>query len=285
MTENKVENQEAQLTEEELKKIFDSLSEEFKEAIRRYNDEVAQHNRNVETLRSALSGTKDPTLIKAEIFEQNNEPNGAHNKKLAVLRDNELKLLKQIEKIREEAYAIIEKEGLVRKEHTEEELTKLREGMAESVQELRSQAQALSKMENMMPNLKGKVTVHLHEIKTLRGRGVAKSSSTGGTSKRPRFEKIEVNGGVDDKAGNTVYSVVKKKGVDTETFNFGTTSSFLRKQHPSIKVTTQELQNLYYAGEDENNLPKVKSFDFPHTFKDANGNEQTVIYKITCYRK
>lgn len=263
-------------TAEELKAMFDSLPDMFKTAVSDINKAIDAHNKNIAAIKKASA--TNPTVIKAEIFEQNPD----NNEKLATLRKKELQLLTQVEAIRKQAYEIIDKDGLMPKDLTEEEVTKLKSEASESAKTLREQVSALTAMEAMMPPLKGKVTPLIHEIQTQRGTGLKSSSGgkTGDGPKRPRFKKIEVNGVTSDANGNTVYALSD----GTEKYTFSLTSVYLRKQAKGITWTANDLQSKYYEGEDENNLPEVKEFVMPYTYKDENGNDHTVNYTIKAYR-
>lgn len=263
-------------TAEELKAMFDSLPSEFQGAITLVNSEIDAHNKNIAAIKKASA--TNPTVIKAEIFEQNPD----NNEKLATLRKQELKLMEQIERIRKQAYEVIDKDGLMPKDLTEEEVTKLKAEASEKAKTLREQVAGFTAMEAMMPALKGKVTPLIHEIQTQRGTSLKTSSGgkTGDGPKRPRFKKIEVNGVTSDANGNTVYGVVD----GTEKYTFSLASAYLRKQAKGITWSANDLQSAYYAGEDENNLPEVKEFVMPYTYKDENGNEHTVNYTVKAYR-
>jgi hypothetical protein len=270
MSENSVE-----MTPEQLEEAFKSVPEAFQDAISTLNQEVDSHNSKVESVRA--SEAKDPKLIKAEIYEQN--PN--NNKKLKVLYTEELKLREQIENLRKQAYEVIETDGLMPKELSPEEIEKLKVEVTESTKELREKVSALLKLEEMMPFLKGKLGVHIHEIKTRRGAAkTGTTTSNGDGPKRIRFKKIEVNGVTEDDKGNKVYGL--KDGEEKYTFTFA--SMYLKKQHKTIKWTAKDLTDAYLQGEDENNLPDEKEFEMPLTFKDENGNDQTLVYKVKCYR-
>lgn len=283
MTENNTTATEVKSTEEvktptpeELAKLFSALPSEFQKAINDLNDEINSHNSKVESIKA--SEAKDPKLIKAEIFEQN----PANNKKLAQLRAQELKLQEQIEKIRTEAYKVIDDDGLMPKELTEEQIEKLKGEVTDSTKNLRESVGALLKFEEMMPMFKGKFTPHIAEIKTRRGAAKTGSSTgkTGEGPKRLRFKKIEVNGVTQDDKGNTVSQQVN--GEDKYTFTFA--SQYLKKQHKGINWTAKDLTDAYLQGLDENNLPEVHEFVLPHTYKDSTGNEHTVNYTVKAYR-
>jgi hypothetical protein len=270
----KPEGEAAKPTAEELAKLFEALPGEFKEAIQSFNALAEKHNAKVDSVKAAES--QDPKLIKAEIYEQNS----SGNKKLAVLRERELKLQEQIEKIRKDAYEIIDTDGLMPKDLTPEEVEKLKGEVTEGNKELKDQTQSLSKLEEMLPMFKGKILIHLAEVKSRRGTGGSKATASGEGPKRPRFKRIEINGVTGDDKGNTVYGAVD----GNEKYTFGLAAAYLKKQHKGIKWTTKDLQDAYYAGEDENNLPDVKEFKMPYTFKDESGNEHTVEYSVKCYR-
>lgn len=261
-------------TEAELKAMYDALPDMFKEAIDKVNAEIDSHNSKVASVLSAEA--KDPKLIKAEIFEQN----PGNNKKLATLRKEYLKLIEQAEKLVSDAYKVIETDGLMPKELTEAELEKIKAEVTESTKGLRDQVSALAKFEEMMPMLKGKVIPLVNEIKTRRGAAKAGTTKSGEGPKRIRFKRIEVNGVTQDDKGNKVFGLVN--GEEKYTFTFA--SAFLRKQHKGINWTANDLTDAYLKGLDENNLPEVKEFSLPYTFKDENGNDQTVSYTVKAYR-
>lgn len=264
-----------ELTEDQKRELFESLPGDFKEAINNFNALADKHNGKQDSIKAAES--QDPKLIKAEIYEQNTQ----NHKALGVIRKKELQLLEQIEKLRKEAYEIIDTDGLMPKDLTEDEVAKLKAEVAESGKELKDQANALAKFESMMPMFKGKLLIHLNEVKSRRGTGGAKSTASGEGPKRPRFKKIEINGVTEDDKGNKVYGVTDS---GEHKFTFGFASAYLKKQHKGIKWTTKDLQDAYYSGEDENNLPDVKEFVMPYTFKDESGNDHTVNYTLKCYR-
>lgn len=273
---NTEETKAPEYTSEQLAEIFNSLPEAFQQSITETNAEVDVHNENVEKIKSAEA--KNPVLIKAEIYEQNTK----NNKKLAVLRERELKLQDQIEKIREEAYKVIDEDGLMPKELTEEQVEKLKAEVTESTKALRAKAEVLAGMEAMMPPFKGKITIHLKEIKTRRG-----TAKTGGATakgegpKRPRFKKIEINGVTQDESGNTVYQMVD--GEPKYTFTFA--ANYLKKQHKGIKWSSKDLTDAYFGDKsDQSELPEKHEFVMPFTYKAENGNEHTIEYKVTCYR-
>lgn len=268
----------AELTDAQKEEIFNSLPDELKQAITNHNDGVRKHNQAIESIKSAES--QDPKQIKAEIYEQNNEKGGANNKKLARLLEEENKLRERIEQIRKQAYEIIDTDGLMPKDLSEEEVEKLKAETAESLKSLKAAAETYANMEGMLPMYKGKLVMHLEEIKTRRGTGTRSSSGGTGTTRRPRFKKIEVNGVTQDDKGNTVYQMVD----GNEKYTIGFLVDYLKKQHRAFKVTTKGIQDLYYAGEDENNLPDVKEFTIPYTYKNEAGNEHTVNYVVKAYR-
>lgn len=260
---------------EELKAMFDALPSEFRETIVKVNSEIDAHNTKVASIQSAEK--QDPQLIKAEIFEQN----PSNNKRLATLRKEELKLIEQIEAVRKQAYEVIEKDGLMPKELTEDELKRLKDETAESVKNLRESVNALAKFEEMMPMFKGKLTPHVNEIKTRRGTAkTGGSTATGEGPKRIRFKRILVNNVTQDDKGNTVYKIVD--GEEKYTFTFA--AMYLSKQHKGIKWTSKDLTDAYLSGIDADNLPDKHTFVMPYTFKDAQGNEQTVNFDITAER-
>jgi hypothetical protein len=263
-------------TPEELAKAFSELPNEFQQAIRDLNKDIDTHNSKVDSVKA--SEAKDPKLIKAEIYEQN--PN--NNKKLKALYDQEMKLQAQIEKLRAEAYKVIDDDGLMPQELTEEQIEKLKGEITESTKNLREGVSALLKFEEMMPIFAGKFSPHITEIKTRRG--AAKTSSSAGTTgevMRPRFKKIEVNGVTEDTQGNKVY--VLKDGEPKYTFT--SVSAYLKKQHKGIKWTAKDLIHAYLGGKaSQDEVPEIHEFVMPHTYKDANGNEHTVNYTVKAYR-
>lgn len=263
-------------TAEELKAMFDSLPDEFKAAVQALNGSIDEHNGKVDSIKAA--NAQDPKLIKAEIFEQNPK----NNRKLARLREEELKLLKQVEDIRKQAYEVIDTDGLMPKELSEAEVEKLKAEVTGNAKTLKDQVSALQTMEQMMPFLKGKVTPLIHEIKSQRGTGTKAAAKSGDTVKRPRFKKIEINGVTQDDKGNKVFGVTPE-GDEKYTFSFA--SMYLRKQHKGIKWTANDLQDKYFGDKsDQSELPEIHTFVMPYTYKDANGNEHTVNYEIKCYR-
>lgn len=275
MSENTTATETPELTSEQKAEIFNSLPEELRKALDDFNREVNEHNAKVESIKAAES--KDPKLIKAEIYEQNTQG----NKKLARIREQELKLLEQVESLRKQAYEIIDTDGLMPKDLSEAEVQKLKDETSESLKTLKGKAETYKGMEEMLPMYKGKLLIHLGEIKTRRGTGGGtKSSASGEGPKRPRFKKIEVNGVTQDDKGNTVYQVVD--GEDKYTLGF--TAQYLKKQHKGIKWTTKDLQDAYFAGQDADNMPEIHTFEMPYTFKDESGNDHTVVYTIKAYR-
>lgn len=264
---------------EELKKLFDSLPGEFQESITKVNAAIDAHNANVIKVKRADEA--DPKLIKAEIFEQNPD----NNEKLAVLRKQELKLIEQLEKIRTQAYEVIDKDGLMPAELSADEIEKLKKEVTESTKSLRDQAQTLEKFEELMPVFKGKLTVHLHEIKTRRGAAKTSSSSSGATGiKRPRFKKLLVNG-VDqetiDGKTQTVWGEVNGEAKYTLTF----LSQFLKKKSAVLNWSAKDLQDAYFGDKsDQSELPDTHKFVMTHEFKDEQGNLKSVNYEITAIK-
>jgi hypothetical protein len=256
---------------------FAALPEEFRDAITDLNKEIDALNVKVDKVK--VTEAKDPKLIKAEVFEQN----PGNNKKIARILTEYRKLEAQMETLRMSAYKVIDDDGLMPKELSEKEIESLKADVTKETKDLKEKVNALIKIEDMMPILKGKVSMHLTEIKTRRGAAKV-GSSTPGTSgtKRPRFKKIEINGVTEDDKGNTVWQ--KVGGKEEPSYTLGFAALYLKKQHKGLKVSSSELQDLYYAGEDENNLPEVKEFKLPYTFKNGNGTEETVFYTFKCYR-
>jgi hypothetical protein len=268
-------NANAEPTAEELKAMYDALPELMREAVDKINAEIAEHNKKVESVKAA--NEKNPTLIKAEIFEQNPD----NNKKLATLRKEYEKLSEQLDALTKQAYAVIESDGLMPKELTEAEVTKLKTEVSDSNKSLKDQVSALTQFEAMMPMLKGKILPLISEMKTLRGTGTKSAGTkTGEGPMRLRFKRIEINGVTSDDKGNTVYG--EKDGEQKFTFTFA--SQFLRKQHKGITWVANDLTDKYLEGQDKDNLPEVREFEMPYTFKTENGNETTVVYKVKCFR-
>lgn len=260
-------------TEAQIKAEFDALPEAFRDAISKINGEIAEHNKQVDAIK--VADAQDPKLIKGEIFEQSD------NKKIARLRTEYDKLVDQAEKLRSQAYTIIDTDGLMPKDLTEEELTKLKSSVTDSTKYLRDQVGTLVGFEEMMPQFKDKLTSHVDEIKTRRG--AAKTTGTtnaGDGPPRLRFKKIEINDVTQDDKGNKVFGM--KDGEEKYTFTFA--SMYLRKQSSGINWTAKDLADAYLTGLDKDNLPDEHTFVMPYTYKDANGNEQTVNYKIKGIR-
>lgn len=275
MSENTAAAETPELTDAQKEELFNSLPEELRKALSDFNAEVAEHNKKVEAIKAADS--TDPKQIKAEIYEQNS----GNNKKLARLREQELKHLEAIENLRKQAYEIIETDGLMPKDLSEEEVEKLKGETTDSLKSLKLKAETYKGMEEMLPMYKGKLLIHLDEIKTRRGTGGGtKSVASGDGPKRPRFKKIEVNGVTQDDKGNTVYGVVNGE----EKYTISLLRDYLKKQHKGIKWTTKDLQDAYFEGQDADNMPEVHTFELPYTFKDEKGNEHTVTYTIKAYR-
>ncbi|MGS2592225.1 hypothetical protein [Streptomyces hebeiensis] len=193
------------------------------------------------------------------------------------------KLNAQIEKIVAEAYKVIDDEGLMPAELSEEELNKLKSEVTESTKELREHTKVLSGFEEMMPNLKGNLIIHLEPIKDRRGTGKASgSASKGEGSKRIRFKRIEINNAVEDSKGNTVW---QKDADGNQKYTFTFAAKFLGKQHKGINWSPNDLTKAYLESvPDENNLPEVHTFTMPFTYKDSNGNDQTINFEIKAYR-
>jgi len=258
------------LSAEDKAKLFSELPDYLQTAVRELNEAIAEHNAKVNSILSAES--KDPKLIKAEIFEQNPD----NNEKLSVLRKRELKLIEQLEKIRDEAYKVIEDDGLMPKEVSPEEVEKLKAETVKSHSELKTKAATLVQMEDMVPMFKGKLAILADDIKNRRGTG-AKSSSTG-EIKRPRFKRIEVNGVIEDDKGNKVYTVDDK---GDPKFTFSGVVAYLKKQHKGIKVVAKDLTDTYFGDKgSQDELPETVTFTVPYTFKTEGGNETTVNYEI-----
>jgi chromosome segregation ATPase len=276
MTENTTATVDApELTQAQKDEMFNALPGELQEAITNINASTDEHNAKVDSLKA--SEAKDPKLIKAEIYEQNS----AGNKKLARIRTEELSLLEKVEALRKQAYEIIDTDGLMPKELSEAEIEKLKGEVADSTKELRDQVGAILKFEDMVPTFKGKLSVHMKPISTRRG--AAKTTGTtakGEGPKRPRFKRIEINGVTQDDKGNTVWQSVK--GEEKYTFTFA--AAYLKKQHKNITWSSSDLQDAYYKGLDENNLPDEHTFEMPFTYKDEAGNDQTVKYTVKAYR-
>lgn len=263
------------LTDEQLKEIFNSLPDAIKDALNKVNADIDAHNKKVDSLKA--SEAKDPKLIKAEIFEQN----PGNNKKIARLLTEYRKFEEQMEKLRSEAYTIIDSDGLMPAELDEKQIESLKTEVKDSTKSLREQASAMLTFEEMLPMYKGKISPFINEIKTQRAAAKIGGTTTKGDGpKRIRFKKIEVNGVTQDDKGNTVWQKVG----DEERYTFTFASQFLNKQHKGISWGSKDLTEAYMKGLDENNLPEVHEFVMPHKFKDVQGNEQTVNYTIKAYR-
>lgn len=255
--------------EAKRKAEFDGLSDSFKDAIKEVNKNIATHNGKVDSLKSAAS--KDPKAIKADIFEQSD------NKIITRMRTEYDKLMEQAEKLRMAAYTEIDKHGLMPKDLSEAEVTSLKSEVTESTKTIRSQVDALETFEKMF---KIPLTTYVDEIKTQRGISKSGGNSSQEGVKRPRFKKIEINGLTQDANGKTVGKTVDGETKYTLTF----AAQYLAKQHKGITWTSGDLQEAYYQGLDQDNLPEIHTFVMPYTYKDANGNEQTVNYTIKTYR-
>jgi hypothetical protein len=267
-------------TAEELKVAYDSLPAEFKQTINDLNAAIKAHNANVNKV--VASEATDPKLIKAEIFEQNPD----NNTKLARLRVEELKHLEAAEKIRTQAYEVIEKDGLMPRELTEEEVTKLKASVTESTKNLRDQASTLAKFEDMMPMFKNKLVIHLEEIKTRRGTGKvggAQSAAQTGV-KRPRFKKILVNGSDQETInGKTLTVWGEANGEQKYTMTF--LSKFLKAKNPVLTWTAKDLQDAYFGDKsDQSEIEDERTFVMTHEFKDEAGNTKSVNYEITAIK-
>lgn len=271
--ENKTDaNVKPELTEEEKKKSFDSLPAAMREAIEKLNVEIAEHNKKVDAVKAAES--KDPVLIKSEIFEQRH----TENKELNRLRKEYDKIQAQLEGIVKEAYDVIDKSGLMPKNLSEAELEKLKSEITESTKTIRDQTAAFVQFETLM----GYVLIpHIDEVKTRRGTRSTSTSSEG--TKRIRLKRILINGTDTDDKGNTVYGTVN--GEPKYTFTFA--AMYLNKRLKGTgapSITAKDLTDKYLEGIDENNLPEKHKFTLPVSYKDNNGNEQTVNYEITAER-
>ncbi|MFE1915010.1 hypothetical protein [Streptomyces anandii] len=274
---NAAETAQAAPSEADLKAMYDALPDMFKEAIDKINAAIDEHNKNVDKIKAA--GTQDTNLIKAEIFEQN----PGNNKKLAALRKEYDKLIEAQEKLISQAYKVIDDDGLMPENLTEEQVTKLKTEVTANAKSLKDQVSAMAQFEVMMPMLKGKVLPLVHEIKTQRGTAKTgtSSGSKGDGPKRPRFKRIEINGVVADDKGNTVYGVVNGE----EKFTFSLASAYLRKQHKGINWTANDLQSAYFGDKtDQSELPETHTFVMPYTYKADNGTEHTVTYEVKCVR-
>lgn len=256
---------------EEIAKRIEALPEPLKSTMIALNKSIADHNANVVKLQAAEKS--DTTVIKAEIFEQSKDP------QLKAMYAEYVKMCEALEKLKDQAYAHIDKAGLMPKDLTEDEITKLKNETQESLKDIKAKSQSFATFEQMAPEYK--LSELISEVKTRRGQ----SSGTKATGKetgirRPRFKLIEINNVTEDSAGNTVYGL----NGEEKKFTFGFASQYLRKQHKGITWSSNDLQDKYYEGEDENNLPDVKTFDMTHSYKDDNGNEQTITYKVKAYR-
>lgn len=263
---------------EDMAKEFAALPSEFREAVETVNAEITKHNANVRRVKAAEA--QNTNQLKHEIYTQTDNP------KVKRLYEKEQELQAQIEKLRDQGYKLIESEGLMPKELTEDELNSLRKSVTDSVKDLRSKAEAVVTFEEIMPAYKGKIGKHLIAIETRRGSGKP-SGTTGATGQRRiRFKRITVNGDIKDEKGNTVYSTGKNQtsGEMEDKYTLGFLTKFLNKQSSSLNLSQNEVQDAYLKGLDENNLPDEHEFVIPHTYKDGKGNEHTVNFTVKAYR-
>lgn len=262
-----------ELTDAQKKEMFASLPKDFQDTVTNLNKEIDAHNQGVASLQSA--DKKDANLIKAEVFEQTKD------KDVKRLYDEYVKMLDAAEKLKTQAYGLIESKKLMPAELTPEAIEKLKTEVTESTKSLRAKISAIEEFEKMMPMIKGKVLPLLTEIKTRRGiSSSAKSSAQEGT-RRLRFDRIEINDVIEDEKGNKVYSVVK--GEPKFTFTFA--SQYLKKQHKGIDWSPKDLTDAYLASvPDADNLPLDHTFEMPFTYKNGAGTEETVIYRIKTKR-
>lgn len=259
------------MSDEDKAKAYAALSNEMREAIDNLNKVIGEHNVKVEAVKATESN--DPKLIKAEIYEQNS----GNNNKLAVLRKKELQLQDQIEKIRKEAYEVIDKDGLMPAELKPEQVEKIKGEVAASSTAIKQQTAALTQFEEMLPMYKGKLLIHINEVKTRRGTG-SKSTASGEGPKRPRFKRIEINGVIEDDKGNKVYTL---NDDGSKKFTFTGAANYLKKHHKGIKIGSKDLTEAYFGDKDsQDELPDTVTFTVPHVFKDESGNEHTVNYEI-----
>lgn len=266
----------AEPTAEELKAEFATLPEVFRNAIDSVNDEINRHNANVRRVKA--SEAQNPNQLKHEIYEQTTNP------KIKKLYEKELELREQIEKVRAQGYKLVESEGLMPKELSEDEIEKLKSSVSDGVKDLRSKVEAIIKFEEMAPAYKGKFAHHIVSIETRRG--TAKSGGNASTGqKRLRFKRITVNGDIADEKGNTVYQTVKNaSGEEVDKYTLGFLAKFLGRQANDIHWTQNELQDAYLKGLDEDNLPEEHEFVMTHNYKDAKGNEHSINFPIKAYR-
>jgi hypothetical protein len=264
------------LTPEQIAERIAALPEEMRKAITALNEQIAEHNAKVDAVKAAESN--DPKLIKAEIFEQN--PN--NNKKLAALYTEYDKAMAAAEKIRAQAYEVIEKDGLMPKDMTEEERNKAKDEITASTKALRDSKSAFEQFEKMMPGMS--FVPLISDIKT-RGRGVAKGGNKASGQdgvKRPRFKRIEINGVVKDDKGNTVYGTAPN---GDEKYTFTLAAKYLSKQHKGLSVGSNDLMDaMIKSGVDPENIPDDYTFTYPYTFKNEEGHETTVNYSIHTVR-
>ncbi|MFF5977060.1 hypothetical protein ACFY7C_36770 [Streptomyces sp. NPDC012769] len=273
MTENQNTQAETpELSEDQKREILNSLSPEFQQAVKDLNADIDAHNKDVNSIISAEA--KDPKLIKAEIFETSKD------KEVKRQYEEYLKLIQSAEELKNQAYDLIEKKGLMPKELSEAEIENLKKKTADNHKPLKDKVAAFIQMENMLPFLKGKLVPLINEIATRRGTATKGASSSQEGAKRIRFKRILVNNVTEDENGNKVYGTVK--GEEKYTFTFA--SQYLKKQHKGINWTAKDLTDAYLQGIDENNLPESHEFTMNYTFKDANGNDQTIPYTIRAER-
>lgn len=191
------------LSADELKAKFEALSPELQTSVNNLNNEIDQHNLNVQIVRDAASDKKDPKLILQEVAKANpgNDPQLAK-----ILADIE-KLSSRVESLWSDAYKIAEKykpEAI-----TPEKIKAAHESTKDTSVSLRAQKDALSKLSAFFGV---DLSVFLKEIDSTRGlRLNTGDASTPGI--RPQYSKIFVvhNKGQENEETELIAKEVEKK--------------------------------------------------------------------------
>jgi hypothetical protein len=253
---------------------FNSLPDVIKQAIITLNEGIRNHNGVIAEVKASES--KDPMLILSEIREQN----PAKDPKLERVNAEITKLTGQLETLISKANELAK--PYVPKDKNPEEIEKLRDKAKSEAKNLKDQASGLLQTEKLFGS-EGLFEKHIEEIHTLRG--IAKTS--GGTSgegiKRPRFSRITVNDQTEmEKNGKTlpVYGKVK----DEQRYTFTFLAQFFNKLHPGINWRSTDIADAYAKSlpDGYDNQPEKHSFDMTHKYKDAEGHERELTFKITC---
>lgn len=263
------------LTQEQKDEIFNSLPEAMQEAVIAARNNVNEHNTNTRFLKN--QGSNDYSALLSEIRENN----PSNNEAIASINKQITQYNEQIEKLIQDANAIIKADGLMPKVPSPEELQVIKESYPSSLKTCRDQLVSFENLEKLAPPFKGKLLVLMPDIETLRNTSSSSSSgsSDGTETKRPRFSEILVNGVTSDDKGNKVYVIKDGK----ESFTFTETAKYLKKQASGMRVTAKTLSDLYFAKFD-GDQPDSVTFEVPHTFKTASGSEETINFTITAKR-